>query len=407
MSVYGWALITNNSFKDSIDHAIKIDNTAGATVKYNAFYNNNLQNPDKSQAQNNGSSNFQYNYWNDWITPDFDNNGIVDKSYAIDGQANTTDPYPLILSPLFHQLTTPTVLYPNGGEIINETITISWKGSLDSYLHGVTYDLYYSIDNGSSWISLASNLVNYSYIWDTSTVPNGTTYLIKVVATDGQGLTTEDQSDATFAIQNVMHVLTTPTVTYPNGGESLTGTVTITWQASTDFWGHQVSYDLYYSPNGGSTWYLIATSLATTSYSWNTTTLPDGSTYLIKVVATDGQGLTTEDQSDATFEIRNAPPTNTTTTTTTPTTTTTTITRTTTTQSPSSPTTTTSSSSPAPSDSSAVQTESTTESSAETSFIPSTIVVNTSGFTTLSSIVVLVSLSILTLRRLRKDKHPS
>ncbi len=63
-------------------------------VKWNSFIGN-LQNGN-SQALDEGIDNvFIYNYWDEWISPDVDTDGIVDNPYDIDGPAYNRDNYPL------------------------------------------------------------------------------------------------------------------------------------------------------------------------------------------------------------------------------------------------------------------------------------------------------------------------
>ncbi len=93
------------------------------------------------------------------------------------------------------------------------------------------------------------------------------------------------------------------TVTSPNGGETLKGMETLSWTAS-DADGDSLTYSVYYSSDNGTTWALLASGLTTTSTSWDTTTVPDGEGYLVKVVVSDGT-LTTEDSSDDGFTIQN------------------------------------------------------------------------------------------------------
>ncbi len=93
-------------------------------------------------------------------------------------------------------------------------------------------------------------------------------------------------------------------VTYPNGGETLSGVVTITWTASDD---SAVAYaDVYYSDDGGNTWYYLGTTTGN-SYSWDTTTVPDGTNYLVRVIVYDDTGLHVIDASDTVFTVSNTP----------------------------------------------------------------------------------------------------
>ncbi len=71
--------------------AVNLDSIASNTlVKWNDFLENT------NQAKDDGTNNvFEYNYWDDWTTPDNDGDGIVDNSYSIQGIANNQDLYPL------------------------------------------------------------------------------------------------------------------------------------------------------------------------------------------------------------------------------------------------------------------------------------------------------------------------
>ncbi|MHA1968595.1 MAG: NosD domain-containing protein, partial [Candidatus Hodarchaeales archaeon] len=71
------------------DNNINFNNFVGnlAGVGDNANYT--------AQAYDSGKeNNFSYNYWDDWTSPNWDSNGIVDKPYHLDGNANNTDPFP-------------------------------------------------------------------------------------------------------------------------------------------------------------------------------------------------------------------------------------------------------------------------------------------------------------------------
>ncbi len=207
---------------------------------------------------------------------------------------------------LAHSLISPVLTHPNGGEVLSGVVNVGWQSSVDSWGHAVSYDLYYSSDAGTTWTMFASGLTSTWYLWNTSQVPDGSSYLVRVVATDGQGLSMADVSDGTFSIRNTAHSLSSPVVMYPNGGEVLSGVVNVSWQSSVDSWGHAVRYDLYYSSDGGEIWMLLVSGLTSTWYSWNTSQAYDGSLYLVRVVATDGQGLYEEDVSDDTFSIQNS-----------------------------------------------------------------------------------------------------
>jgi len=99
------------------------------------------------------------------------------------------------------------------------------------------------------------------------------------------------------------------TVIYPNGGEILTGVITIQWTASddltTDLNGTII---LEYSANNGGSWNQLASHQNNTGfYIWNTTTLPDGNFYLLGVSTIDEFFNIGSDTSNTSFTIKNHP----------------------------------------------------------------------------------------------------
>ncbi|MFA4886266.1 MAG: Ig-like domain-containing protein, partial [Desulfotomaculaceae bacterium] len=295
---------------------------------------------------------------------------------------------------------TVTLVSPNGGELVCQGINITWTAS-DPDGDPLTFTLEYSSNGGTTFTTIASGLTSSPYFWNTSSLPTGNNYIVRVTASDGI-LTAQDQSNGPFTVDNtppsvnltappnnsivsgtitisasatdnvgvarvdfeysadgityfLISSQTTPvsgntysttwdttavpggnyklratafdqcnkfsssirdvivdqppevTVTFPNGGEiiCLPGT-TITWTAS-DPDGDPLTYSILYSADGGATFTLLASSITTTSFFWDTSSLSSGDNYLIKVVAFDGY-LTAEDVSDAPFTIDNTPP---------------------------------------------------------------------------------------------------
>jgi len=114
-----------NTVSNNAGYGIATINSANNTVYYNNFMTNNdrdvqafdgelrplrssvcplkrdLQEGDDSPRlairRSYRKSNFSYNHWNDWTTPDEDGDGIVDKPYVIDSSFDSNaDPYPLV-----------------------------------------------------------------------------------------------------------------------------------------------------------------------------------------------------------------------------------------------------------------------------------------------------------------------
>jgi hypothetical protein len=94
-----------------------------------------------------------------------------------------------------------TVLSPNGGEVISRatTTTIAWSAPAQAE----KFNVYYTLNNGTTWTMLATGISGSSYPWDLSTVPKTSTLCKVKVA----GFTTlnaavgADVSDKVFTIQ--------------------------------------------------------------------------------------------------------------------------------------------------------------------------------------------------------------
>ncbi|MFX0095860.1 MAG: fibronectin type III domain-containing protein, partial [Candidatus Hodarchaeota archaeon] len=147
---------------------------------------------------------FQSNYWDDWIIPDENTDGVVDIPYFIEGNVNNADNLPSVAPnnpTAIHYLTRPKIQFLDELETLKGTVLIHWAPGTDSQNHSITYAFYYSDDEGSHWILEAENLTSTSYTWDTTKVSDGTTYLVKIKAVCSEGLTAEDISN-TLTIMN-------------------------------------------------------------------------------------------------------------------------------------------------------------------------------------------------------------
>jgi parallel beta-helix repeat protein len=199
--------IVNNTYGCYLDLE-SIDNI----IIYNDFIENfyliREYNLTISQVFDNGTENtFIFNHYNDWVSPDDDQDGYVDRPYIINGSAQNNDPYPLIqpYPPLTRRIFGNKVLYPNGGETVNGIINIEWGNAIDSHNYRINYSIYFSENNGKTWNFLAEfNFLSIKtyLIWNTLECYDGSSYLIKVVAHASDGFTHEDISDSTFTVRN-------------------------------------------------------------------------------------------------------------------------------------------------------------------------------------------------------------
>lgn len=294
--------ISNNTFI-----GIRIDSSGDNLIAWNTFMSNGggwSERQVEDWGYDDYNNTLYCNFWSDWLSPDNDGDGIVDVPYELGGDRGTVDSKPLADGSL--NLVAPQIIYPIGNEIIEGFTTIQWTEAIDRYSRYITYDIFYSDDSGANWYSLYSNLYGTEVEWDTSSLENGDNYLIKVEASNGAE-TVIDISDAVFSIFNeIVHQLSSPTVIYPNGGETLSGIVTVTWTAAIDSFSYPVTYEFYFSKTGGSTWVLVAASQTETSYDWNTAYALDSTDYLVRIIAKSAE-LATEDVSDAVFTVKNTP----------------------------------------------------------------------------------------------------
>jgi len=191
---------------------------------------------------------------------------------------------------------TLNITSPNGGEFwaVGDSAPVTWitVGSVSNELV-----LYYSVDAGSTWETIATNEQNDGkYTW---IVPNEPSSLARLKIVDGARPATSDTADANFTIISVPTI----TIVSPNGGETyvLGDTMNIAWASK----GLSIGLlKIEYSSDNFATRRTIAQDVLNTgSYSW---AIPDtalsGAT--IKVRITDQARPEITDTSDANFRIR-------------------------------------------------------------------------------------------------------
>lgn len=203
--------ITGNTIENTTKHGLLLsDVSENSSVINNSFVKNNLNGNTLGDQQvlDNGTNNiFDYNYYSDWTTPDdiipF---GVVDSPYNIDyyksGYYNS-DPRPRTEKILFSE---PTINSPNGGEIINSMLNITWTVSTDNWgwtdIEDTSYFIYLSSDSGTTWELIGVALWKSSLEINTSDYNTGNSYLIKVTTLTTFYESSYDISDDVFTIWN-------------------------------------------------------------------------------------------------------------------------------------------------------------------------------------------------------------
>jgi hypothetical protein len=222
-----------------------------------------------------------------WTVPGTPAENCLIKISDIDGEpTDVSDSVFSIVSP-----PSLTVTSPNGGENWNagSTHNITWTSSGNVGQLNIEY----SIDNGSSWLTIATSVDNNgSYSWIVPDNP-AESCLVRISESNKDG-GPSDISNAVFSIIPGPVV----TVTSPNGGERLEANTAhqVTWNSS----GTIGEIKIEYSTDNGSSWSAIVSSTANDgSHSW---TVPDNpsKSCLIRISETDGEPA---DISDAVFSI--------------------------------------------------------------------------------------------------------
>ncbi len=152
----------------------------------------------------------------DWVT----NNSIVYstntrlKIVAQNALAETVEAISGIFTIDNRPSMTLNLINPNGGEIITTSCLISWNLHLGDPAIIYQIKLEYSVNN-SEWITIDSGLTGTSYEWNTTGLPTGPNYRVRITLTATYlGFELDpitDISESTFAIIGSSNSLTVPT----------------------------------------------------------------------------------------------------------------------------------------------------------------------------------------------------
>lgn len=236
--------VTNCTFYNN-EYGVWHKCCCGRTCPDSLFYRNNFTN-NIIHAFDQGTSKWDNgdigNYWDDYTGKDENNDNIGDIPYNISGGANKD------YHPFMHPIDTipPLVelLFPNGGETLAGNVTIKWNVS-DEHDSNPKIDIEYS-NNGLTWNTIAEGLDNYGeYEWDTTSLPVGINYLIKITATDASGNKKSDISDAFTIIlpptlevirplQGYLYIRNRETLDLPNNITICIGNINVAINASSE-----------------------------------------------------------------------------------------------------------------------------------------------------------------------------
>ena len=181
---------------------------------------------------------------------------------------------------------TPEVTFPQAGAVLRGTQTITWV----SPANPATVEIRLSNDSGQSFGTqiAASAPDNGMFVWDTTTVADGSSYRIALTPMDGNGATGGAFSNAAdFAVDN-----TAPTIVLnsPQAGDVFGGEqARVTW-TTTD--SNPGTVEIRLSDDSGATFPTVIAAAApdTGAFVFDSRGFTEGTTYRIQVLPTDLAG---------------------------------------------------------------------------------------------------------------------
>lgn len=233
--------------------------------------------------------------------------------------------YILPSTAVINQQPTVTVTAPNGGETlqVGQVFDITWGASDPNGDATIQkFEVRLSIDGGTNYnFTVAPNVAGTArkFTWTVPVGFNTTQGRIRVIVTDNQGGTAQDDSNANFTITDAG---VTASLTSPNGGESLRfgQQFTITWTVPAEVAASLKGFDLSLSTDGGLTFPIRITPLGADpaqpalgplvrNFVWNPVPSICTSMARVAIVTTSLSNLRTSDASNANFLIGEAGPT--------------------------------------------------------------------------------------------------
>ncbi|MCK9424638.1 MAG: T9SS type A sorting domain-containing protein [Ignavibacteriaceae bacterium] len=186
---------------------------------------------------------------------------------------------------------------PNGG-IVQGLNPINWNYTGTDPNAQVFID--YSFDYGKTWQPVVfEQLVNTPYAWNTTTVNDGTNYLLRIVAFNPNDLSQYyyDVCDSKFTINNPVNGK--PEIEILNPFDSLTinrSPFSISWTLE-DADNDASIISLSYSNNNDGPFFPLIDAKQSMPgqyiYHWDFTNLPNSDSYFLKLTASDGKSDTT------------------------------------------------------------------------------------------------------------------
>ncbi len=219
------------------------------------------------------------------------------------------------------------VLYWSGGysvdvagdstDIIANTFYVSWLQGLRCQANNNNITLNNFIENNQEFSVIASYLIdlgsnniiieNYYDVWTWPDLDENDIvdrpYLYDEVREHS-----DNEPHVKVFQTDLMHILTKPILIFPNetmSGEKFWGPVQLRWSVSSDTFGHDATYNVSVSNNGGTSWIEIGHDLVDTNLEWNSSEYTESAEYRFKVIAQCTDGLVSEYTTGVEYEVKN------------------------------------------------------------------------------------------------------
>jgi len=199
-----------------------------------------------------------------------------------------------------------TVTYPTSGNYLAAGVNITWT---TDDLNPDTVDILLSSDSGATFNTVIAVGVadsgTYAWITGGASSPDGSTYAVRVLPTDAAGNTGPGADSGVFTVDN-----TTPfviNVWSPTNNSVVGGTTSISWTTWDDNPGTVMIHIT--DNNWSSSSIVVGSTPDTGSYSWDTTSSTDGTSYILGIAPVDAAGNVGSLQNlIGYFHIDNTPP---------------------------------------------------------------------------------------------------
>ncbi len=202
----------------------------------------------------------------------------------------------------------PTVAFtsPTGGEYLSGSVDVTWTAG-DPDGDTLTFDLYYSPNDGADWYIIDTDMSGASYVWDTTLVSDGLDYWLGITVYDSETYELV-VTDSSFVVDNtppyvanLRHMPISPEV-----GE------TVTIYVDTSDMSGIADVLCAYSTDGGSTWdYLAMSYVSGNTYGVNIGSFAAETTVWYSAGSMDNAGWDTGWMTDQSFTIPSDTPTTT------------------------------------------------------------------------------------------------